>query len=210
MPDQEHVSDDSGGGDRPRRPPTKHDTWLVLRAQIGDRDALDALLRQLQQPLYGYLLSLTASRPMAEDLLQDTFLLIYRKLRWLREPELFRSWAFRIASREAFRRLRRDRRYVDTELDEALLSENAPGGLDPEDRELARRLPELVAGISPGSRAVIALHYLDEMPLGEVAAVLGLALGTVKSRLAYGLTQLRRALELSNVPPTPTKTKETT
>jgi RNA polymerase sigma-70 factor (ECF subfamily) len=174
---------------------SQRETWLVLRAQAGDRGALDELLRGLQQPLYGYLASLVGSRPLAEDLLQETFLLIYRKLRWLREPELFRSWAFRIASREAFRRLRRERRFVAAELDEASFVAAPAESGDPATRELARRLPELVAGISPGSRAVIALHYLDEMPLGEVSAVLGIALGTVKSRLAYGLQQLRRALD---------------
>ncbi|HMV47554.1 MAG TPA: sigma factor-like helix-turn-helix DNA-binding protein [Blastocatellia bacterium] len=48
--------------------------------------------------------------------------------------------------------------------------------------------------MSPASRAVIVLHYLHEMPLGEIADVLGLALGTVKSRLAYGLAGLRKQL----------------
>jgi RNA polymerase sigma-70 factor, ECF subfamily len=53
-------------------------------------------------------------------------------------------------------------------------------------------LPQLVGELSPHSRAVIALHYLEEMTLEEVAAVLGVPVGTVKSRLAYGLNQLRR------------------
>ena len=190
--------------ERGAREPWQQHGWLVLRAQAGDRDAFDSLLRTLQQPLYRYLVGLVGSRSLAEDLLQDTFLLVYRKLRWLREPELFRPWAFRIASREAFRRLRRDRRYAGAELDESQLAEVPDVAATPEDRELARRLPDLVAGISPGSRAVIALHYLEEMPLAEVSAVLGIALGTVKSRLAYGLTQLRRALHTDD----PT-TKET-
>ena len=57
---------------------------------------------------------------------------------------------------------------------------------------LAERLPELLGRVSPASRMVLVLHYLDEMPLQEVADVLGLPLGTTKSRLAYGLAALRR------------------
>ena len=59
---------------------------------------------------------------------------------------------------------------------------------------IAEQLPVLIARVSPASRAVLVLHYLHEMPLTEVAAVLGIALGTAKSRLAYGLHSLRRAV----------------
>jgi RNA polymerase sigma-70 factor (ECF subfamily) len=55
-------------------------------------------------------------------------------------------------------------------------------------------LPELVSNLSPACRAVLVLHYFEEMPLNEVADVLGIAVGTVKSRLAYGLARLREIL----------------
>jgi len=60
---------------------------------------------------------------------------------------------------------------------------------------LVQRLPELVGDLSPASRAVIVLFYLHEMSLVETAAVLEIPVGTVKSRLAYGLESLRRRLE---------------
>src|SRR5262249_26250158 len=85
-------------------------TYRVLLAQSGDREALDALLRDVQGPLYGYLVGLVGHGHLAEDILQDVFVLICRKLAWLRVPEVFRPWAYRIASREAFRRLRSVRR----------------------------------------------------------------------------------------------------
>ena len=53
------------------------------------------------------------------------------------------------------------------------------------------------ARVSPASRAVIVLHYLHEMPLAEIAEVMGVAVGTVKSRLAYGLDLMRRQLTLN-------------
>lgn len=173
----------------------KQETWRVLRAQSGDRGALDELLESVQEPLYRYIFRLVGTSHLAEDILQEVFIRIYRKLRWLREPELFRPWAYRIASREAFKHLKRERRWVEQIRDETTL-EAIPAQSSEESYapELIEHLPQLIARVSPASRAVLILHYLDEMPLAEVAAVLGIAQGTVKSRLAYGLESLRSAI----------------
>lgn len=165
----------------------------ILQAQSGDRDALDELFRILQRPLYGYLWRLTGDRAQAEDLLQDVFLLVHRKLRWLRDPSLFGAWVYRIASREAMKRMTAERRSRSaTDLDvvvEDMAASPVPDTFMP---ELLPRLPELVAQLSPASRVVIVLHYLQEKSLSEVADILGISHGTTKSRLAYGLAALRR------------------
>jgi RNA polymerase sigma-70 factor (ECF subfamily) len=126
--------------------------------------------------------------------LQEVFVLIYRKIGWLREPELFRAWAYRIATRESFKFLKREKRWKDQERDEDFLQTVPAPQHEAFAAEFASQLPQLIAYLSPASRAVIVLHYLHEMTLDEVAAVLGLAVGTVKSRLAYGLTSLRKQL----------------
>jgi RNA polymerase sigma-70 factor, ECF subfamily len=172
----------------------KQEIRWVLRAQAGDREALNELLKRMQEPLYRYIFSLTGDASLSEDILQDAFVLIYRKLGWLREPELFRAWSYRIANREAFKYLRRERRWKEHIRDEEVLSDIAVPPREEFASELAARLPQLMAHITPASRAVIVLHYLHEMTLDEVAAVLGLAVGTVKSRLAYGLASLRQQL----------------
>ncbi len=173
----------------------KQETWRVLRAQSGDQEALDELLEAVQEPLYRYIFRLVGERTLAEDILQEVFIRIYRKLRWLREPELFRPWAYRIASREAFKHLKRERRWREEVRDEATLeaipAQSTEKSYAP---ELIEHLPSLIERVSPASRAVLILHYLHEMPLAEVAAVLGIALGTAKSRLAYGLQSLRSGI----------------
>jgi len=171
----------------------KQETWLALRAQAGDREAFDQLFRLLQESLYRYIFSLVGARAPAEDVLQEVFILIYRKIRWLREPELLRPWAYRIATREAFKHLKRERRWTDKTEDESVLLDLPAPSRD----ELApEMIAQLVERLSPASRAVIALHYLHEMPLAEIAEVMGVAVGTVKSRLAYGLDLMRRQLTL--------------
>src|SRR5262249_29716405 len=170
-----------------------HETRLVLRAQVGDRVALDELFQAVQGPLYCYLLGLAGDVHLAEDVLQEVFLRVHRKLGWLREAALFRPWLYRIATREALRRLRPERRWRELVRDEGgLQSAEAQPVVGPPDTALLDQLPELLAAVSPASRAVLALHYLDHRTLDEIARELGLAVGTVKSRLAYGLAALRR------------------
>ncbi|HYI13659.1 MAG TPA: RNA polymerase sigma factor [Thermoanaerobaculia bacterium] len=161
---------------------------LVLRAQSGEREAFDALLRDIGPALLRYVTRVTNDRALAEDVVQETFIAIVRKIRWLSDASLFRPWAYRIASREAFRIMRKRRRGEPSgELEE--LPGIEPAHADPWLRE---RLLASLERLSPASRAVITLHYLEEMPLAEIAGVLDLALGTVKSRLAYGLARLRK------------------
>lgn len=171
----------------------KQETWWVLRAQSGDRKALNALLQHIQDPLFGYLFKLVGERDLARDILQEVFILIYKKLAQLQEPTLFRPWAYRIASRTAFKRLKREKRWREQLRDETLFDTRTvqafENELTPESKEQLDRL--IVTHVSPASRAVLLLHYFHSMTLVEVANVLGIPLGTVKSRLAYGLHRLR-------------------
>ncbi len=181
---------------------SKHETRLVVLAQSGDRAALEELFARLEAPLLRYVRGAVGDAALAEDVLQEVFILVYRKLYWLREPSLFRPWAYRIASREIVRQLKRARRWP-AQFDEDFTAESVPDEPRAEAWPgLAERLPELLARVSPASRMVLVLHYLDEMPLPEVADVLGLPLGTIKSRLAYGLSALRRETRaLLDAPP---------
>lgn len=173
---------------------SEQEIWWVLQAQSGSRDALDELFKSVQDPLFRYIVSVVKEKHLAEDILQEVFIRIYRKLRWLREPQAFRAWCYRIATREAFRYLKRERLWSDQVRDEDVLNV-LPAGEPAHPPELVERLPELVGDLSPASRAVIVLYYLHELSLPETAAVLDIPIGTVKSRLAYGLESLRRRLE---------------
>ena len=169
---------------------SKQEAQWVLRAQCNDREALESLLRGVQPSLHRYLCGLIGPFH-ADDVLQDVLILICRKVAWLHTPELFRPWAYRIASRAAFRHLNKERRRPEQVQDESVSLEELPGPADHPSAEMLESLLD-VDGIPPGSRAVLALHFQQELSLPEVAAVLEIPLGTVKSRLASGLTALRK------------------
>ena len=164
----------------------------ALRAQCGDRDALELLLRSVQPSLLRYVRRL-AGPSDTDDIVQDVLIIIARKLVWLAEPRLFRAWAFRIASRAAFGHLRRRQRRASQETYDAELENVAAPAIVPTDDALRELLDS--DALSPASRAVLVLHFQEEMELAAVAAVLEIPLGTVKSRLAYGLKALRRYLD---------------
>jgi RNA polymerase sigma-70 factor (ECF subfamily) len=139
----------------------------VLRAQCNDREALEALLRSVQPSLRRYLTGLAGVKD-ADDLLQDVLVLVIRKLGMLDDPKLFRPWSFRIASREAFRHIRKRRLWQgrhddDAELEDLVTPETWPAG------QLLRELLAIDT-ISPASRAVLILHFEEDLSLPEVAA----------------------------------------
>lgn len=172
---------------------SKRESFLVLLAQSGDKESLNELLKIVQAPLFRYIYRLVGEQALAEDILQEVFLIIYRKLKWLENPRLFRAWAYRIASREAFRHLKKEKKWAeqirDDEVLETIKAEVSEEIYEP---ELFAKIPEMLEKVSPASRAVLLLHYLEEMSLSQVAEILDLNLGTVKSRLNYGLEVLRK------------------
>lgn len=177
----------------------KREIFLILRSQSGDREAFDELLKSVQAALFRYIFRLVGETATAEDVTQEVFLIIYRKIRWLENPQLFRAWAYRIASREAFKRLKRERRWAEQIRDEEVLEKiSATETAEIYEPKLIEKIPELISSISPASRAVLILHYLDELSLSEVAEILDISLGTVKSRLAYGLARLREKVKERN------------
>jgi RNA polymerase sigma-70 factor (ECF subfamily) len=179
-----------------KKPATLDQTLLILLAQTGDRSALEQLLHNAYAPLRRYITRL-AGADLADDILQETSLQIFRKLPFLREPAVFRPWTFRIASRIAFSHIKHARRWqpLDDAPPEHLATLNPTLGEPPDEAFLT-----LLDQVSPASRAVLLLHYQHDLSLEESAAILEIPTGTVKSRLHYGVTTLRKHLTSERKP----------
>jgi RNA polymerase sigma-70 factor (ECF subfamily) len=171
--------------------PDTDEVVLVALAQSGDRDALEALLRRYYRRLRAFVTPMVG-RSHADDVLQEIALSIFQNLRYLRHPGAFRSWAFRVASRRAFRHLKREMRWTRLDTDPQTISalpapEPPPDALDPS-------LLAAIEQVSPASRAVLVLHYQQDLSIEETAVVLDIPVGTAKSRLAYGVSVLRKRI----------------
>jgi RNA polymerase sigma-70 factor (ECF subfamily) len=169
-------------------------TLRVARAQAGGREELDRLLRDLQEPLYRHIRTVTRDGEAAFDVLQNSLLLIARRLRGLRDPRWFKAWAYRIATREAVRMAKRDTRLRDLHEAAAIDRAATPPPESSFDPALLRACIDRLADLPPACQIVLRLHYLEEMTFVEISEALEIPLGTAKSRLAYGLGRLRQLM----------------
>jgi len=167
---------------------------LAARAQLGDRDALETLLRLLERPLLDHARAIVNDPDTADDVVQETLLRVSRGLGALREVEWVRAWAFRIATRQAIHaaRANRDprRETVDDWNDIQVPADEAAQP----DEDLLDELPRRLEELPRRAQLVLRMRYLQELSQQEIAEALEIPIGTVKSRIAYGLSCLRRAM----------------
>ena len=169
------------------------ETKLIVRAQSGDVRAFERLLRDIAPRLKGYIRRLVGNA-VADEIAQEVFWRMWRGIGWLRDPKLFRPWAYRIATREAYRAMRREHKHFAARADVEELDVLPAPEADATHRVDIERL---LSRVSPAARVVLAAHYLEGLSLEETAAAADLPVGTVKSRLASGLKQMRTLMETS-------------
>src|SRR6516165_6952277 len=171
------------------------DAALLRRIGAGDEDAMAAFYREHGQVVLAQVLLVTGERVLAEEILQDTMLAVWRGAGSFRGESSARSWVIAIARRQTRDRLRGRRLRV---VDDAFLADQPSSGPGPEVMALDRaELAEVTGAIrelAPPHREVLGLVFGSGLSLPEVAGVLEIPVGTVKSRLAAARTALSRIL----------------
>jgi RNA polymerase sigma-70 factor (ECF subfamily) len=173
---------------------------VIAKAQFGDRAAMNHILNAIQHALREHILTIVGDDATADDIAQDTLIIISRKLGQLRDPGWFKAWSYRIATREAVRRVSRVRRVLEEPVSDQL-DLVQPQHEERFDAELVNSIGGMLERISPAARVVLRMHYIEEMSIVEVAEALELSAGTVKSRLAYGLSTLRKVMAGQSIEP---------
>jgi len=170
-------------GERERK--GERDEALVARARAGDAGAFEALVRRYQDAVYAFVRSRVEDGPAAEDVAQDAFIGAHRNLGTLEDPRRFAGWLFGIARMKVLLHRRGERRRPDRareELDpDRVVAPRAAGdaaalGGEPDAETLLCRLLD---GLSDEARAVLLLRFRDGLAYGEIAARLGMPIGTV-------------------------------
>jgi RNA polymerase sigma factor (sigma-70 family) len=175
------------------------DGELFARAQRGDAAAYEEIVHRYQQVAFRTAYVVTGSAADAEDAAQEGFVKAYRALATFRPGAEPRPWLLRIVANEARNRVRSTGRRHQLEL--RLAEGYRPGGAAPSPEAAAvaaedrSRLLSLVNELSDEDRLVISSRYLLELSGEETAAALGIAEGTVKSRLSRALARLRARVE---------------
>ncbi len=171
---------------------------LALQFQNGSASALEELIALWQKPLFYFIRRLVESEEDAWDVLQEVWLAVMRDLPKLKQLEALPTWLYRIARNQAITRYRQSSRIEcaddpemsvpsnETHLDEKL---NAANAFD---------VHNAIQSLSLPHREVITLHFLENFTLAEIAGIVDVSVGTVKSRLHYAKKFMRDALEEKN------------
>ena len=175
----------------------------VRRAQAGDLAAYDQLVHQFLERIYGLCYHMTSHHEDAHDLAQDTFVKAWQALKSFKGDSSFYTWIYRIAVNTCLNhlKLRRNRTPhlslndldVQPENDPdlvALVSDKTPRR-EANLAELQRRLNEAILKLSEDHRSVVTLHDIQGLPHDQIAKILGVNPGTVRSRLFYAHQQLQ-------------------
>jgi RNA polymerase sigma-70 factor (ECF subfamily) len=169
------------------------DADLIGRAQRGDEEAFASLAVAAGDRLHAVAQRILRDTDLAEDATQQALLTIWRDLPQLRDPARFDAWSYRVLVRACYAEGRRTRRWApNVHLLTAGEPEVAEGLGSVVDRD---QLERGFRRLSIDHRAVVVLHHYLDLPLDEVADVLGVPVGTVRSRLHHAMRGLRAALE---------------
>ena len=184
------------------------DEELLARFCKGETEAFGALVRRYEKELYGYLRRYVGDADLAEDVFQNTFLQVYTKGRQFEEGRSVRPWLYAIATNQAIDALRKAGRHPMVSLDRP--AESGPGDDPPpslvdalpgseagplekaQARERHERVRASVDRLPETLKQVLLLAYYQGMKYRDIADVLGIPVGTVKSRLHAALVKLQQ------------------
>ena len=183
------------------------DTQLVARALEGDLPSFERLVARYQNKIMGYATRMLSNREEAEDVTQEVFIKAYRSMDSFRGESSFSTWIYRIATNLCIDRLRKKKRSPQQaySLDEPMDKDEEKGGREIPDtsteptravekEELRQRVREMVAEMPEKLRAVLIMCDMQGMPYEDIAKVLNVPVGTVKSRLFHARADLGRRL----------------
>jgi RNA polymerase sigma factor (sigma-70 family) len=178
------------------------DRALVAEVLAGARGSFERLVKQYQGLCFHIINRMVRQPDDTRELCQDTFLRVHRYLHQYRGDSSLQAWIGQVAYSVAKRHLERKRiplqEAADADEHQSLL-ENVGDHFDLEgtvvDEESARCLHAAIETLPPMQRTLLTLYHLDELPIGEIAAMTGLAEGTIKSHLFRSRQRLRQVLE---------------
>lgn len=184
---------------RPPVPPDQIDPGeLMLRiAQDQDRSALAGLFGLFGPRIKSMMLKLGAGDALAEDLVQETFLTVWRKAAlYSSQRGAASTWIFTIARNLRIDQLRRQSNKPYEDLEKVILTSDGPtSSMLVEQHQVIDRVTRALATLSEEQREVVRLSFIEDMPHAQIAATIGIPLGTVKSRLRLAYERLRPMLE---------------
>lgn len=171
-----------------------YDELLVLKSQQGDKEAFEQLVDRWQKRLWHYAFQVTDSEPVAWDVVQETWLAVVKGIRKLEDVAVFPKWAFRILNNKCMDWLRKQHQQSRLTNELAKQTQNKCDKKQ-DSSEKAESLSAALRKLSPDRRVLLTLRYHEGFDIDQIAEILDIPEGTVKSRIHRTLNQLRQRVE---------------
>ena len=169
---------------------------IVHRCQDGEREAFEELFEIYQPRLKYYVRRLDSSGNKVDDILQDIWLTVFKKIHKLKDAQSFVVWLYRIARNKVYDEFRFKDRFVKLpEDDEFPVSVNDEQIFDVSNAE---KLQRALNKLKPYHKEVLTLCFIEQMSYQSIADVIGCSIGTVRSRIFYAKQTLREKIERQN------------
>ena len=165
---------------------------IILRCQTGDKDAFAELIERYQAPLRYFISHLSSNSEVTEDVFQDTWLTVIRRIYSLKSTEAFSTWLYRIARNKVYQQLRGKQKLSELNENIAVPNDTDDDVFSPED---AAKIHGCLKKLRPEHREVLMLRFLEQMSYNEITKVIACGLGTVKSRIYYAKLALKKEME---------------
>lgn len=178
-----------------------NDYELVLQLQSGNLEALGEIYDHHKRLVYRTALAITNDHEAAADLLQDVFLRLFRFAANIDPTRPLEPWLYRMTANLAYDWIKRRKRWprpLEDLVDWIAGSPKSNPSDVAEQRDELRELQRAVTALPLPQRIVVVLYYLNDLSLQEIAEILEVPVGTVKSRLHYGRNSLKKQLDLQN------------
>jgi len=165
---------------------------LILRCQIGDNKAFAELIECYSRALRYFISCLLDNGEMVEDVFQDTWLVVIRRIHSLKEIDAFPAWLYRIARNKVYQQLRRQKKSYKLNEETAVPNEADDNDFSAED---AAKIHRALDKLNPAHKEVLMLRFLEQMQYNQIAHVIDRNVGTVKSRIYYAKIALKKEME---------------
>ena len=173
------------------------DGILVLRCQRRDELAFRELVNRWEPRLYYYLLRIIDDRNAVWDVLQETWLAVFKGIRKLKDPLSFPAWLYWIGHNKAVNWLQKENKYIQMTNEEVTeYSENKV--LIPTVKEQVEIVHKLMSKLKLAHREVLTLYFLEGFSIREMAQIVGVSEGTIKSRLFHAKNKLHEVSKGTN------------
>jgi len=187
----------------------EEDHRLIALCQDGDRAAFERLYRRYAKDVFNMALRMAGSAEIAEEVVQETFISVFRDIRRFQFQSAFTTWLYRIVLRRAADYFRKHKKHIDKTIS---IFQNSPDELPYEfqdgnptpaeqarENERKRVLEGAIASLSVKQKKIVILRYIHHLSYEEIAELLQCRLGTVKSRLNRAHKSLEQALKIWDI-----------